>query len=217
MNFDFLMNLIFPVACVSCTKNIPHGALCDECLASIVLRNASLESHDGYTLGAGTSYEIPAVQSLVRSLKFDHVRSAAVPLAQTLIAYARRLPIESTGAVVVPIPLSVRRFRERGFNQSVLIAKPFAESLAIPFVPGILTRPVHRKPQSETTSARERYENIRDCFAAHLPSAHLPRTIILVDDVATSGATFGEAVRTIRAANGGSNVEKIIALAVARA
>ena len=94
---------------------------------------------------------------------------------------------------MTPVPLSVKRARARGFNQSALIARPFARALGIPFEEHVLARIVHRKPQSDTEDIFERRENIKDCFAI-APGANVQnKKIVLVDDVTTSGTTFTEA------------------------
>jgi len=142
------------------------------------------------------------------------VKDAAEPLANLIARYlaaaAPRGAFEKFSAV--PIPLSRRRERARGFNQSALIAKKVAEALNVPFRPELLKRTRHATPQSETASLAERAMNLRGCFA--VPDTALVRgaRILLIDDVTTSGATFLEAARALAAAG----AEKIVACAAAK-
>jgi predicted amidophosphoribosyltransferase len=103
--------------------------------------------------------------------------------------------------------------RERGFNQSMLIAERFSCILKLPLEKDTLVRIAHRKPQSITETVAARRENIRGCFAVCNVIVGEIKNIILIDDVSTSGSTFLEAARALTAAG----TEVVIALAVARA
>ena len=116
----------------------------------------------------------------------------------------------------MPIPLSRRRFRARGFNQAEFLARPIADFLELPLDTTTFTRIRHTKPQTETESAAERRENLRGCFAVldtGNSRAVRGKNILLVDDVTTTGTTFLEAARTLKAAGAGT----VYALAAAKA
>ncbi|MBL8793299.1 MAG: ComF family protein [Planctomycetia bacterium] len=113
---------------------------------------------------------------------------AALPRLQTLGA-----------ELVVPIPLHWRRRWQRGFNQSEVLAAALARGLRLPCRPGCLQR-VRPTPFQSRQSAAGRRENLQDCFRARSPSALQGRSVLLVDDVLTSGATASEAARILRAA-----------------
>lgn len=117
-----------------------------------------------------------------------------------------------TGFTVVPIPLHPARERARGFNQSALIARILARRLHIPSDTVSLVRVHATKPQSELEDMRERLLNVKGCFEAP-PRACEGKRILLVDDVATSGATLLDASRALKEAG----ARKIIALVVAKA
>ena len=218
MNFDFLADIFFPPACAHCDAAVSKGTLCDKCRATIVpsrsfVRVACDNPRFSYLLGSAASYGCPALKSLVHALKFRGIRSAALPLAELLIECAVRMPLDLRDFIVIPVPLSKRRRRGRGFNQSEKIAVPFAAHFRLPVAAGLLVRARHTSPQSDAASVAERMKNIRDCFAVRDPSSLAGRKVLLVDDVITSGATFFEAARTLHAAGARS----IVALAVARA
>ncbi len=228
MNFNIVGDIFFPPACVSCGDSIAHGALCAACRHSIVLFNTffcgicTARLPDGkkichkdalFLLGAAAPYDDDALRALIHALKFQGIAAAAVPLAEILAAYTAQLQLDLHEWTVAPIPLSRERARARGFNQSALIAQPFARAQGIPFSEHLLIRIVHRKPQSDTEDIFERRENIKGCFAL-APGADVERkNIILVDDVVTSGTTFAEAARILRLAG----AKKVLALAVAKA
>lgn len=160
-----------------------------------------------------TEFSSLPVHNAIHALKFQGVRSVAEPLGQLLADYACGLPITLSEFNLLPIPLSPERERERGYNQAELLAQVVARRTDCPLTKNWLIRPRHRNAQSLAKSHAERTANIAGCFAVKDPTAVNNQNIILVDDVATSGATLAEAARTLRRAG----AKKIIALVVARA
>lgn len=214
MIFGFLAELFFPRACVRCMAPLRAGMLCEPCRAGIAIARVLTPSRDPlYRQGAAARYDNPAVKALVHTLKFRGLRPSGDVLASLLTEYAAGLPIDLGLFAVIPIPLSKQRFRARGFNQSELIARPFAARFGLALDAAALARVRHTKPQSETKSAAERKENVRGCFAVRRPEAIRGRRIVLIDDVTTSGATFREAALALKAAG----ALEVLALAAAEA
>ncbi len=211
---------------------MPHlspeaGVLCDECFSGIKIHetlfcarcrnrlphNKKVCHKDSpYLLGAAADYADRTVRELIHNLKFKSVKDAAEPLARILGEYVSSLGIEFKNFLVVPLPLSKVRERERGFNQSELIAKIFAEKMDLPISTN-LVRTRNTSPQSEIRDLGARRKNVENCFAVRSPSKFEKQNIILVDDVTTSGATLDEAVRAVK----DCGVKRILALAVAKA
>ena len=218
MNLEAILDILFPPECLGCGKGLIAGALCAACrwaargAPALALRDTGTCVRY-YFLGAAGHYKNHVLKSLIHALKFGGIRNAAFPLAEILAYHARTVALPLKTFSVMPIPLSKARLRERGFNQSELIAKHFADMLALPFEKETLIRRQHRKPQSRTKTIAERIENIRGCFAINSNAALTKKNIILVDDVSTSGATFLEASTALIAAG----AETILALAVAKA
>ena len=225
-----LLDLIFPPRCIHCHAYLEHGrALCADCRRWIVMHrtffcgkcrarrysSARKLCHRSFPflLGAAGEYEDPVIKGLIRSLKFHFVRSSAAPLGAILAAYATRLKISRSYDLILPIPLSRRRRRERGFNQSELIARALSIRIGIPIDTFTLRRLRHAPPQSGLRGAVLRHANIAGSFAVVSPRAVCGRNIILLDDVVTSGATMLEAARVLRAAG----ARNILALAAAKA
>jgi ComF family protein len=224
-----LLDLIFPPRCVHCHVHLGHGqALCADCRRRVVLHRvffcgkcrARRYSARGlchrnfpFTLAAAGEYEDPIIQALIRSLKFHFVRDAAAPLGAILAAYAKRLKIPGAYDFILPVPLSRRRLRERGFNQSELIARVFARETGMPMDAEVLRRPRHAPPQSGIRGDVQRRANIAGSFEVARPEAVRGRNVILLDDVVTSGATMLTAALVLRAAG----AKDILALAAAKA
>lgn len=100
--------------------------------------------------------------------------------------------------LIVPVPLHPRRIRERGYNQSLELARGLGVALGRPVAGDALARVRHTAPQMSLDKGQRR-ENIRDAFAADAGQVR-GRTALLVDDVYTTGATLTECARTLRRA-----------------
>jgi ComF family protein len=200
--------------CRACESAIPrnHTFFCSLCLAR--LPDGILRCHPrGFLFGAATEYREDAVRELILILKFKAARNAAEPLARMLAGYLREVGASFSDALLIPIPLSRERERERGFNQVEHIAKIAGAELSIAVAPHILRRTRNTKPQSEIRDHRERKDNVSGAFVLTDAGTVGGRTVIVVDDVRTSGATLAEAVRTLRSAN----PKRVIGVVVARA
>jgi ComF family protein len=205
---------------------MPRSLFCGECGASVLRSPHRPPPEDTkspchpqfpYILGAAGSYENESLKALVHALKFRGLQRAAEPLADILAEYVAGVVaergIDLAGSQVMPVPLSRRRQRGRGFNQAELIAERFASHFKLPLDTNSLARVRHTKPQTETKDLTERKMNVLGCFAVTQPDAVRGKKILLIDDVTTSGTTFLEASRALRAAG----AVAIIALAIARA
>jgi ComF family protein len=139
------------------------------------------------------------------------------------VDYAESIGYPMTGFVVAPIPLSTQRERKRGFNQSLLIAKIFADHFKLKLDSDTLIRDKHTEAQSEIRDFEKKCENVKNCFSVKKPDLVHPahnelmcgvqgKNFILIDDVVTSGATFFEAASALKRAG----AKKIIAFAAAK-
>jgi ComF family protein len=98
--------------------------------------------------------------------------------------------------VVVPIPLHWRRYWSRGYNQAAAVGREVAGGLGVMF--GSLLRRVRHTPQQVQPSAAARRENVRGAFRVRRGASLSGRSVLLVDDVMTTGSTVREAARTLR-------------------
>lgn len=227
MTLRNLLNLVFPQLCLNCRKNVKDGVICRDCFAGISINQTlfcgrcqarlpagkkTCHQNFPYILGAAGSYDNDAIKSLIHGLKFKYIRGASLVLGKLLYKYTSSLAIPLNNFIVIPLPLSKKRLRGRGFNQSELIAQTFAEHFELSFEKSCLLRTKNAEPQSKAVSLIERRKNVEGCFAVIRPKLIAGKNIILIDDVTTSGATFFEAAKTLK----GAGAKKIIALAVAR-
>ncbi len=113
--------------------------------------------------------------------------------------------------MVIPVPLSARRRKERGYNQAALFALPFALALRLPYRPRALERIRHTRSQVDL-SWRERQQNVAGAFRA-VPKHVAGKDVLLMDDVATTGATLNACAAALHEAG----ARAVYALTVARA
>jgi ComF family protein len=189
---------IRPPACSMCGKRMTQPGICPVC-------RAYPNTLDGMV--AATVFEGP-VRACIHALKYEGQR----PYAETLAAIAQpafaALPRPDA---LVPVPLSRQRQRGRGFNQSALIARHLAGD-DVPVAPGWLARTRDTPPQvGQDRAARQ--ANVADAFACPDPAAVRGRHLLLLDDVATTGATLDACARALR----GAGAASVRAIVVARA
>jgi ComF family protein len=162
------------------------------------------------------SYE-SGLRELIHLLKYNQVRPAANVLGRMLVEAVEDLqPIfGDTELLIVPVPLHFTRLRQRGFNQSELIAraamkvKPSAGRFQLSL--GLLER--RRETKSQIGLSRhQRRENIRGAFVVTRPHEMAGRDVLLVDDVFTTGTTVSECARILRRAG----ASKVYVATVAR-
>jgi ComF family protein len=213
--------------CLSSMKPI-SGGLCSICGERLAGPYAFSAEHGETRCGLCRRLEPPYVKAaaygsyesglreLVHLLKYDGVRPAANVLGRMLTeAIADLQPLLGDGTImVVPVPLHARKLRERGFNQSELIARAALKLLKddrLRLSSGALER--RRETQSQIGLSRhQRRENIRGAFAVTKPEDVSGREVLLVDDVFTTGTTASECSRVLRRAG----ASKVYVATVAR-
>ena len=166
--------------CPVCAEDSPGNAICGACLKSPPRFDGTL---------APFVYAFP-LDKLVQALKYQHRLAVAGFLAEAMLAGPR-----PQGDLIVPLPLSSTRLRERGFNQAAEIARPLARALGLPLDLDGFTRRLDTVAQA-TLPWKERRRNVRHAFECGRDLSG--RTIIVVDDVMTSGATLDEFARTAK-------------------
>lgn len=186
--------------CASCWKTVLPlaGPCCPVCSAPFRSKEALSYSPDHH---CGECREDPppfsraitpfvydgVVATAVQRLKYDKKTGLALPLADLMVG--RLPPLEADR--VVAIPLHPRRLRAREFNQSLLLAKEVARSLALPLLIDPMERVRETLPQVGL-SRKERQKNVRRAFSVARPDQIQDQRILLIDDVYTTGATLRE-------------------------
>ena len=183
--------------CPVCAETAPGGAICGACLTTRPQFDASF---------AALRYSFPA-DRLVHALKYQWRVAMADFFAQTMLAGPR-----PAGDLMVPLPLHPKRLTERGFNQSVEIARPLARAMDLELNVDSCIRSRDTAPQA-SLPWKERRKNIRGAFECQIDLTG--KSVIVVDDVMTTGATLDEFARTLKA-HGATRVTNWVAVRALR-
>jgi ComF family protein len=149
------------------------------------------------------------VREAIHAFKFGGKRALADPLGDLL---AETRPVLPPGPLdlLVPVPLHRRRERDRGFNQSWLLARRLAWCWQVAALPDVLERPRRTLPQADL-GATERRRNVHGAFRVKHPGAIRGCHVVLVDDIMTTGATAGECAALLE--ESGAAVVGVVAVA----
>lgn len=224
-------DLAFPPRCPSCRASVSaQGNFCGDCFASLK------QIADPQCDACGIPFAVPmdagsqCPECLADPQHFDHVRAALVydgvcaPLVRQLkfhdqyggIGRYARMMQASLGALaarvdlLVPVPLHWRRLVLRRYNQSALLAFELARRMGQPCLPGALRRVRHTQPQMRLPRA-QRLTNMRRAFAVPEGMQLHGKTVLLVDDVITTGATVSACAEALK--NAGAAAVFAVALA----
>ncbi len=197
------LDVFFPKSCVGCGKE--GDLICDKCRRTMVrllppicpkcgrpqLSGVLCPACVGWRSsidGIRSPFRFEGVaRQAVHQLKYRNLRILARPLAELMRDYLVKTPLPSD--MLVPIPLHPRRLRERGYNQSRLLAEELGRLTSMAVVHGGVVRQRYAPPQATTPSVEHRRANISGAFAC---TGHdfKGRRVLLIDDVATSASTL---------------------------
>jgi ComF family protein len=211
------LNLLFPKWCIGCGKE--GELICQSCLSSLPRVTPPLCPKCGRPQSSGilcptcVSWQanIDGIRSpfrfdgvtrqAIHQLKYRNLRTLAALLALLLNDYlvSNPLPVE----VLVPVPLHRKRLRERGYNQSSLLARGLGKLHNLPVVDNCLIRQRPSPPQARTSNVEERKSNVADAFTCRDQRLQ-DKQVLLIDDVATSGATLDACAKALKEAGASS-------------
>jgi ComF family protein len=231
------LDLIYPHACLICdapesgATASRHG-LCIECQRAVTTdpfpvcpwcaqtvgphtdTSAGCVACRGLSLGFDAAFRLGPYEGKLRDAVLRMKVLAGEGLADLLgraFAECRGDALRDAGVeMVTPVPLHWWRKWQRGYNQSEAVGRELAASLGAEFAPKLLRR-VRWTPKQAQSTREERRENVKGAFHTHRSANIAGKTVLLVDDVMTTGSTLGEAARVLRAAGAGRVVAAVLA------
>lgn len=198
--YETIQSTLFPRRCAGCKAKGSY--LCNLCSAQIPRRG----NFGDKAIFSVAPYNHPTVRQLVWLLKYRGVRDIAKIFADWLyeamledLAETKIYREQAGKILIIPIPLSKKRLRERGFNQAEAIAKHLAEldPRLFRLETNNLIRVKNTPTQVSVKNRTDRLNNLKGAFNVTNRKILRGRTIILLDDVATTGATLEEATKAI--------------------
>jgi len=224
---NFFLDLFFPKFCLGCQKEGLY--LCDDCRAILDISEYDFCLCSKNPIRTpGTQGKCPRCQhkklsglysalpykekhltkKLIYQFKYKpYLKDLAETLANIIIEHLI-LSQKNTNeiwapngmpAILIPVPISKEKLKDRGYNQSEEMAKELSKVLKIPAVFDVLIKTKNTKPQMEL-SQREREKNLFDAFSAKNAEKIADRKVFLVDDVYTTGSTMEECARVLKKA-----------------
>jgi ComF family protein len=197
-----------PVAsplCPICGQPFPSEGgddhLCEDCMTNRPFYKAACAPY---------RYE-GAMMSGIHRLKYGSKSFVADALGPLLASFAQERFIGSRPDLIMPVPLHPRRLRERGFNQSLLLARHVSRTLEID-LDRLSLRRVRYTPSQASLAKKDRQLNVRGAFQFEQTGAVRGKTVLLVDDVVTTGNTLNECARVLKEAG----AQTVFGLSLAR-
>jgi len=226
---DFL-DLLYPPVCFHCGMCTEPGQfLCKSCQSELAFLEGELCPVCGTPLHlgicdtcAGSQFVFdkavsifsfnPVCQSLIHHLKYKDMVGVGRYLGAKAAEYCKERNPFSDIDLVAPIPLHPVRLRHRGFNQAGVIARAFARQMKLSYVPHLVVRARYTQTQTKLNRV-QRQKNVSQAFRVKKPHLVQGRTILIMDDVFTTGATANSVAKALL--NRGA--ERVYVLTIARA
>jgi ComF family protein len=183
---SLFLDLVFPPRCVGCGRI--DTVWCATCQAETEAQPLLDEKRlipPLVTVGS-TAWHEGKLQAAVQALKYENGQSFALPLGRRMSAYLAEQDWKIDS--ILPVPLHTRRLKERGYNQSRLLAEVIAHTMTLHCELDALQRIRYTTSQVGMSGA-ERLTNVADAFEAD-PALVTNRTLLLIDDVCTTGSTL---------------------------
>ncbi len=196
--FRAILNIIFPKKCLGCSES--GHMICPKCLGKV---SPPFEQIHPWVVSV-FKYRHPQIRESIWKLKYHGGHAIADDLAPYLYDEILSFLGESISVdqkiVLVPIPTTKTRLRERGFNQSEILAKSIWKENKELFVLDLncLKKVKETTPQAKIKLKSKRLQNMRGVFVIKNSTHIKNKTIVLVDDITTTGATLSEARRILK-------------------
>lgn len=218
MKWSNVINQFFPkgIKCILCGEELSHNTLysiCDDCMEKLPYNNGHnclrcdrpINNMGNYCVNCknGTLYfknnkslflYKPPINTVVRKLKYDNRKFLSDTFGNMLAGEVSRMDHDFD--IVIPVPLFPKRQKKRGYNQSELLCGAMKEKLKMNVDTNVLIKIRNTRTQANLTRT-ERMENLSDAFMVKDRKMVKGKTILLVDDVFTTGTTINECAKTL--------------------
>lgn len=171
--------------CPNCQKLTPNGEFCRLCRKNYKLSGIIIAGH----------YKFGPLREAIHSYKYDGIFELEIFFKPLLISRLKN-NLPQGEKIIIPIPLHHKKEMKRGFNQAERLAKIIAQKFKLPLKTKILKRIKETEAQM-SLKKKERKENIAGAFKVITSDKIKNKTILLVDDVATTGLTLNEAAKVL--------------------
>lgn len=196
-----LLRLVYPVRCMVCDTLLREDALlslCDTCYSMLPRCEKGFERMPEIPYVQevfGACYYDEGIDSAIHSMKFNHQPKLAATFGLLLYEELIKKKIPAVH-VILPVPMYHGKQRRRGYNQSELIAGELSRYLNVPIIPDLLLKTRNTRPQVGL-KREERLHNLEGAFRVENKQDLLGKTVLLVDDVVTTGTTLNTCAKIL--------------------
>lgn len=196
--------------CPLCEARVANGELCFSC--RLLISNTENKFYLDRLLYP-FSYKDPAIQKIIQAFKYRFIKSLDEPIGKLIANYLNKImeQFNLEDYSIVPVPLHKRKYNQRGYNQSELIAQKISPTNTNQLVSICLVKRRATKDQAKLKE-NKRLRNLKDAFFCPKPWLVAGRRILLVDDVYTTGTTMAECAKVLKE----SGAKEVVGLAIAR-
>ncbi|MDR3552805.1 MAG: ComF family protein [Clostridia bacterium] len=209
-----ILSLFYPKRCAFCGSVLKGDqAVCEKCAATLPFIRGEACPHCGrareYCCCSGRGFGFDrcvaplyyegATRAGICRVKFHGKKGYITQLAELTADTVRREYAGIAFDAAVAVPMSRRELRSRGFNQSALFCRALCAELGIAFRGDLLQKPLDTRPQ-RSCKADQRWRNVSGVFTVRKPASVSGKTILLVDDIITTGATLNECAQVLKKA-----------------
>ncbi len=201
--YNFIVDILFPLKCISCKRTGFY--LCDECTPTPHRR----EIEDSEDIDACFDYRDPLIKKVIWDLKYYNKKHASDVLGKNLYEYTKediselRTLHNGEPFIVIPVPLSSERRRERGYNQAEHIARAFIKNCnedIFELRTDIVSKTKDTGHQARIHNKKIRLRNMIGAFSLDKNKNVKNRIVFVIDDVTTTGATLNEIIKLLKKA-----------------
>lgn len=216
--FERLLRLLYPVKCIICDAVLREDSavyLCSECHGVLPCHGNGFRKlrEIPYCDSAFAAFKYSdGIDTAIQSMKFKHQPLLAGTLAYLLYERMMESNITSEFDAIIPVPMHPRKKRERGYNQSQLIANELSLYLGIPVLDEVLIKNRYTRPQSQL-GREERIRNLDGAFSVKTANKIINKKILLVDDVVTTGTTINNCAKILYERGASALFASVIAIA----
>ena len=216
-SIENILNLVYPSTCGFCNK-ISKNYLCKKC--EFKIKEYEIKNKKRYIVKDKKLYFdelfcIYKYEGIIREVilkyKFENKAYSYKTFSKIILNNKKICGFLKTYDIIIPVPVHKKRKRQRGYNQTELIAKEIAKEMNLKIERNVLIKTINTKPQSEL-SKEDRKCNIKDVFKVQNKEKILKKNILIFDDIYTTGSTANECAKTFKKAG----VKKVGVLTIAK-
>ncbi len=216
--WELLLNFFFPLQCVNCGRLLAADnkeRVCGDCWSRIIYLNRPIDIRLSLERIWSVAVYDGVLKELIHQFKYKEKKYLANPLGKLLVDFVEEYLEEERFDYIIPIPLEKARHKKRGYNQAELLARVLGEAVDKPILTDLVERRKKTKPQFGL-NREERFENLSGAFEVSKSGKEdvatiAGKTVLLLDDLATTGATVDECARVLK----GAGVNEVYALVLA--